>query len=456
MDSNVRRHSHKTMGFSRVLIANRGEIALRILRSLRTMGIEVAIIHGREDRTSLPVRLSDYAVPIYREDPLQSYLDIEAVVEAAKSVRADAVHPGYGFLAENPVFASRLKDEGIAFIGPSSEVLELLGDKIQARSTMAAAGLPVAGGSDLPVENPDEANLIASEIGYPVIIKAAAGGGGIGMQVVVSQDGLDSAFRVCSSRAKSAFGDGRVFIEKYIENAQHIEFQVLGDGTNAVHFGERFCSIQRRHQKILEEGPWLDEDTRNSMGQKVVEGAKKVGYSGLATFEFLRDSNGEFYFLEVNPRVQVEHTVTEQLTGFDLVSLGIRVASGESIGISQGQIKLTGHAIQVRINAEKPADFSPAPGRLWECLLPSGPGIRVDSHACSGYSMPRCFDSLLAKIISHGRDREEAISRLDAALRETVLDGVDTLIPLHRKILQEPNFLNKNVSISYLEDHNFG
>tara|TARA_B100000282_G_scaffold288046_1_gene256268 strand:+ start:1672 stop:3006 length:1335 start_codon:yes stop_codon:yes gene_type:complete len=444
------------MGFSRVLIANRGEIALRILRSLRTMGIEVAIIHGREDRTSLPVRLSDYAVPIYREDPLQSYLDIEAVVEAAKSVRADAVHPGYGFLAENPVFASRLKDEGIVFIGPSSEVLELLGDKIQARSTMAAAGLPVAGGSDLPVENPDEANLIASEIGYPVIIKAAAGGGGIGMQVVVSQDGLDSAFRVCSSRAKSAFGDGRVFIEKYIENAQHIEFQVLGDGTNAVHFGERFCSIQRRHQKILEEGPWLDEDTRNSMGQKVVEGAKKVGYSGLATFEFLRDSNGEFYFLEVNPRVQVEHTVTEQLTGFDLVSLGIRVASGESIGISQGQIKLTGHAIQVRINAEKPADFSPAPGRLWECLLPSGPGIRVDSHACSGYSMPRCFDSLLAKIISHGRDREEAISRLDAALRETVLDGVDTLIPLHRKILQEPNFLNKNVSISYLEDHNFG
>ena len=321
---------------------------------------------------------------------------------------------------------------------------------------MAAAGLPVAGGSDLPVGNPDEANLIASEIGYPVIIKAAAGGGGIGMQVVVSQDGLDSAFRVCSSRAKSAFGDGRVFIEKYIENAQHIEFQVLGDGTNAVHFGERFCSIQRRHQKILEEGPWLDEDTRNSMGQKVVEGAKKVGYSGLATFEFLRDSNGEFYFLEVNPRVQVEHTVTEQLTGFDLVSLGIRVASGESIGISQGQIKLTGHAIQVRINAEKPADFSPAPGRLWECLLPSGPGIRVDSHACSGYSMPRCFDSLLAKIISHGRDREEAISRLDAALRETVLDGVDTLIPLHRKILQEPNFLNKSVSISYLEDHNFG
>ena len=456
MDSNVKRLSPKTMGFSRVLIANRGEIALRILRSLRTMGTEVAIIHGREDRASLPVRLSDYAVPIYRKDPLQSYLDIEAIVEAAKSVNADAVHPGYGFLAENPAFARRLKDEGIVFIGPSPEVLELLGDKIQARSTMASAGLPVAGGSDHPVENPDEANLIAAGIGYPVIIKAAAGGGGIGMQVVVSPDDLDSAFRLCSSRAKSAFGDGRVFVEKYIQNAQHIEFQVLGDGTNAVHFGERFCSIQRRHQKILEEGPWLDEDTRKSIGQKVVEGARTVGYSGLATFEFLRDSDGEFYFLEVNPRVQVEHTVTEQLTGFDLVSLGIRVASGESIGISQDQIQLTGHAIQARVNAEKPTDFSPAPGRLWECLLPSGPGIRVDSHACSGYSMPRCFDSLLAKIISHGRDREEAISRLDAALRETVLDGVDTLIPLHRKILQEPNFLKKNVTISYLEDHNFG
>ena len=456
MNSNVCHLSQRTMGFSRVLIANRGEIALRILRSLRTQGIEVAIIHGREDRTSLPVRLSDHAVPIYRDDPLQSYLDIEAVVGAAKSVGADAVHPGYGFLAENPTFARRLEEEGIVFIGPSAEVLELLGDKLQARSSMAAAGLPVAGGSDHPIGNQDEAKSIAKEIGYPVIIKAAAGGGGIGMQVVESEGELESAFRVCSSRAKSAFGDGRVFIEKYIQNAQHIEFQVLGDGTNAVHFGERFCSIQRRHQKILEEGPWLDEETRNTMGAKVVDGAKAVGYSGLATFEFLRDSNGEFYFLEVNPRVQVEHTVTEELTGHDLVSLGIKVASGEKIPLSQADIRIRGHAIQARINAENPFDFSPAPGRLWECLLPSGPGIRVDSHACSGYSMPRSFDSLLAKVISHGGDRKEAIARLDAALMETVLDGVETLIPLHRSILKEPNFQNRNVTISYLEDHKLG
>ena len=444
-----------SMAFSRVLIANRGEIALRIMRSLRTLGIEASIIHGREDRTSLPVRWSDSAVKIYRDDPLASYLDVEAVVDAAKSVGADAVHPGYGFLAENPNLARRLNEEGITFIGPSAEILELLGDKIQARSAMTAAGLPIAQGSEEPIENSESAMAIAAEIGYPVIIKAAAGGGGIGMQIVHTEDEFDSAFRLCSSRASSAFGDGRVFVEKYIEEAQHIEFQVLGDGKDAVHFGERFCSIQRRHQKILEEGPWLDAETRERIGSKVVEGAKAVGYRGLATFEFLRDAKGEFYFLEVNPRVQVEHTVTEALTGFDLVSLGIRVAAGESLPVSQDEIHLRGHAIQARINAERPEDFTPAPGRLWECILPSGPGIRVDSHACSGYSMPTCFDSLLAKIIAHGRDRKEAIERLDAALRETVLDGVETLIPLHRKILRESDFVKGEITISYLEEHDF-
>ena len=290
-----------SMAFSRVLIANRGEIALRIMRSLRTLGIEASIIHGREDRTSLPVRWSDSAVKIYRDDPLASYLDVEAVVDAAKSVGADAVHPGYGFLAENPNLARRLNEEGITFIGPSAEILELLGDKIQARSAMTAAGLPIAQGSEEPIENSESAMAIAAEIGYPVIIKAAAGGGGIGMQIVHTEDEFDSAFRLCSSRASSAFGDGRVFVEKYIEEAQHIEFQVLGDGKDAVHFGERFCSIQRRHQKILEEGPWLDAETRERIGSKVVEGAKAVGYRGLATFEFLRDAKGEFYFLEVNP-----------------------------------------------------------------------------------------------------------------------------------------------------------
>ena len=456
MNSNVDYSPPRTMGFTRVLIANRGEIALRIIRSLRTLGIEAAIIYGREDRSSLPVRMSDLAIPVYRDDPLLSYLDVEAVVSAAKEIDADAVHPGYGFLAENPLLARRLKEEEITFIGPSADVLELLGDKIKARSAMVAAGLPVAGGSDHPIHNAAEASLIAEDIGYPVIIKAAAGGGGIGMQVVNSRDEFDSAFRLCSSRARSAFGDDRIFVEKYIQNAQHIEFQVLGDGKDAVHFGERFCSIQRRHQKILEEGPWLNSKDRLEMGKKVVEGAKSVGYSGLATFEFLRDSDGEFYFLEVNPRVQVEHTVTEVLTGFDLVSLGIRVAAGESLPLTQEDIVLRGHAIQARINAERPGDFTPAPGRLWECILPSGPGLRVDSHACSGYTMPRDFDSLLAKIIAHGRDRGEAISRLDAALRETVLDGVETLIPLHRKILKEPDFVSREITISYLDDHNFG
>ena len=325
--------------FRRVLIANRGEIALRILRSLRSMGIDAVVIHGKEDRLSLPVRLADEGVYIPRSDPLASYLDIEAIVEAAKEVGADAVHPGYGFLAENPVFAQRLEDEGIIFIGPSPEVLRLLGDKIAARDAMTKAGIPVARGSDGPISNPKEASKQAAEIGYPVIIKAAAGGGGIGMQVVDSPDDFDKALRLCQGRALSAFGDDRVFLEKFIRGAQHIEFQVLGDGEKAIHFGERFCSIQRRHQKILEEGPWLSEDIRSELGSRVVAGAEAVGYKGLATFEFLRDTDGEFFFLEVNPRVQVEHTVTEMITGHDLVSLGIRIAAGESIPLSQALVQ---------------------------------------------------------------------------------------------------------------------
>ena len=348
--------------FRRVLIANRGEIALRILRSLRVMGVEVVTIHGKEDRLSLPVRLADESVYIPRSDPLASYLDIEAIVAAAKEVGADAVHPGYGFLAENPIFAERLEEEGITFIGPSPDVLRLLGDKIAARDAMVKSGIPVARGSDGPVSDPEEAAIQAAEIGYPVIIKASAGGGGIGMQVVESPADFDKALRICQGRAKSAFGDDRVFLEKFIQGAQHIEFQVIGDGERAIHLGERFCSIQRRHQKILEEGPWLSEEVRADLGSKVVEGAKAVGYKGLATFEFLRDSNGDFYFLEVNPRVQVEHTVTEMITGTDLVSMGIRVAAGEGIPLKQDEIRISGHAIQTRINAENPRTLSPSPG----------------------------------------------------------------------------------------------
>ncbi len=441
------------MMFRRVLIANRGEIALRIIRSLHSLGIEAVMIYGREDRISTPVRLADESVYIPRDDPLASYLDIEAIVSAAKDVGADAVHPGYGFLAENPTFARRLSEEGIVFIGPSSDVLKLLGDKITAREAMVKAGLPVAKGSPGPISNPEEASLIATDIGFPVIIKAAAGGGGIGMQVVESEDEFESAMKLCQGRALSAFGDDRVFLEKFIEGAQHIEFQVLGDGKDAVHFGERFCSIQRRHQKILEEGPWLSDEIRKEIGDKVVAGAKAVGYCGLATFEFLRDSRGDFYFLEVNPRVQVEHTVTEMITGTDLVSMGIRVASGEPIKLIQDDIQIRGHAIQVRLNAENPVTLSPSPGKLWECHWPGGPGVRIDTHAHTGYDMPASFDSLLAKLIVWAPTREESISKLIAALHEIKLLGVDTLIPLHLAILSENDFRKRDITIHYLEEH---
>ena len=439
--------------FRRVLIANRGEIALRILRSLRALGIEGVVVHGREDRLTLPVRMADEGAFIPREDPLASYLDIEAVVAAAKEVGADAVHPGYGFLAENATLAERLAEEGIVFIGPSPKVLRLLGDKISARDAMVKAGLPVAKGSGQPISDEAEALSMAEEIGYPVMIKAAAGGGGIGMQVVNSGDEFDSALRLCQGRALSAFGDDRVFVEKFIEGAQHIEFQVLGDGNKAVHFGERFCSIQRRHQKIIEEGPWLSDEVREELGAKVVAGAEAVGYKGLATFEFLRDSDGEFYFLEVNPRVQVEHTVTEMITGADLVSLGIKVAAGEPLPISQSEVQISGHAIQTRINAEDPFTLKPSPGRIWECHWPGGPGVRVDTHSHTGYDMPPSFDSLLAKVIVWAPAREEAIAKMDAALAETIIIGVDTLIPLHRAILAEPDFRNGDITIAYLDEH---
>ncbi len=439
--------------FEKVLIANRGEIALRISRSLRKLGCQVAIIHGREDRQSLPVRFSDQAVTNYRDNPLESYLDFESVIAAAKEIGAEAIHPGYGFLAENSAFVKRCEEEGIVFIGPSSDVIALLGDKIEARKAMEAAGLPVARGSSEPVVNPSDATALAEDIGYPVIIKAAAGGGGIGMQIVYDESEFASALNLCQSRAQSAFGDERVFVEKYIEGAQHVEFQVLADGTDAIHFGERFCSIQRRHQKLIEEGPWLTPEVREEIGARVCEGARAVGYKGLATFEFLRDAHGDFYFLEVNPRVQVEHTVTEMITGEDLVSLGVRVAAGESLPLSQQDVFFDGHAIQCRINAEDPVNFIPSPGRLWECHFPGGFGVRVDTHAHVGYEMPGCFDSLLAKMIVWAPSREEAIAGMRVALDETRLVGVETVIPLQRVIMDEEDFLNGDITIRYLEEH---
>ena len=441
------------MGFSKVLIANRGEIALRIMRTLRDMNIEAAIIYGKEDRLSLPVRLSDDAH--FRDviNPLDAYLDIEAVVQAAKDMGCDAVHPGYGFLAENATFVKRLQEEGITFIGPSSDVITLLGDKIEARAAMEAAGLPTARGSSEPISEASVASELADEIGYPVIIKAAAGGGGIGMQIVEAADEFESALKLCQSRAKSAFGDSRVFVEKYIQGAQHVEFQVLADGNKAIHFGERFCSIQRRHQKLVEEGPWLTPEKREEIGALVCRGAESVGYKGLATFEFLRDANGDFYFLEVNPRVQVEHTVTELITGHNLVELGIRVAQGESLPFAQEDITWNGHSIQCRLNAEDPREFIPSPGRLWECHFPSGFGVRVDTHAHPGYEMPGSFDSLLAKLLVWGRDREDAIRRMRTALEETVITGVEHLIPLHRRIMDETDFINGDITIQYIDMH---
>ena len=441
------------MGFKRVLIANRGEIALRILRTLRDMGIEAAIIHGREDRLSLPVRFADIAYANYKQNPLDSYLDIESVIKAAKEMGCDAVHPGYGFLAENATFVRRLKEEGITFIGPSSDVITLLGDKIEARAAMEAAGLPTAKGSSESISDAAVASALAEDIGYPVIIKAAAGGGGIGMQIVEESSEFENALKLCQSRARSAFGDERVFVEKYIQGAQHIEFQVLGDGKKAIHFGERFCSIQRRHQKLVEEGPWLSDEKREEIGALVCKGAESVGYKGLATFEFLRDANGDFYFLEVNPRVQVEHTVTELITGHNLVELGIRVAQGEPLPLEQKDIVLRGHAIQCRLNAEDPRNFIPSPGRLWECHFPSGYGVRVDTHAYPGYEMPGCFDSLLAKLLVWGKDREDAVKRMRTALDETTISGVEHLIPLHRRIMDEADFLQKDITIQYIDMH---
>ena len=356
-------------------------------------------------------------------------------------------------MAENAAFVARLEEEGITFIGPASGVITLLGDKIEARAAMEAAGLPTAKGSSEPIASAEVASALADEIGYPVIIKAAAGGGGIGMQIVQQADEFESALKLCQSRAKSAFGDERVFVEKYIQGAQHVEFQVLADGKKAIHFGERFCSIQRRHQKLVEEGPWLTDEKRAEIGALVCKGAEAVGYKGLATFEFLRDANGDFYFLEVNPRVQVEHTVTELITGHNLVELGIRVAQGEALPMAQEDITWRGHAIQCRLNAEDPREFVPSPGRLWECHFPSGFGIRCDTHAHPGYEMPGCFDSLLAKLLVWGRDREDAVRRMKTALDETMITGVEHLIPLHRRIMDEEDFNNGDITIQYIDMH---
>ncbi len=439
--------------FEKLLVANRGEIAVRVIRACKELNIRTVAVYSEADSNSMHAQMADEAICIGGAPSAESYLRIDRIIGAAEISDVDAIHPGYGFLSENAHFAEVCENCNIRFIGPKSDAMNALEDKALSRELARKAGVPIPPGSKDVVETEQEALKTAKEIGYPVMIKAAAGGGGIGIQVVNSPDEFEAALRLCQGRALSAFGDDRVFVEKFIEGAQHIEFQILADGSKAVHFGERFCSIQRRHQKIIEEGPWLSEEVREELGAKVVAGAEAVGYEGLATFEFLRDSEGEFYFLEVNPRVQVEHTVTEMIAGVDLISLGIRVAAGESLPLSQDDVKLSGHAIQVRINAENPFTLEPSPGRIWECHWPGGPGVRVDTHAHTGYDMPPSFDSLLAKLIVWAPTREEAIAKMDAALGETLIIGVDTLIPLHRAILNETDFRNREVNVGYLDGH---
>ncbi len=439
------------MAFRRVLIANRGEIALRILRALRDLGIEAAIVHGREDRLSLPVRLADVALEIVRSNPLDSYLDIEAVV-SRENVGVRRRPPWLRIFGRKRRLRAPAGEEGITFIGPSADVITLLGDKIEARAAMEAAGLPTAKGAASRFQT------LRSLQHWPTTSATCDHQSRRWRRWHRhanrrSRARIRRALKLCQSRARSAFGDDRVFVEKYIQGAQHVEFQVLADGERAIHFGERFCSIQRRHQKLVEEGPWLDDAKRAEIGALVCAGAESVGYKGLATFEFLRDAAGDFYFLEVNPRVQVEHTVTELITGHNLVELGIRVAQGEDLPLAQTDIAWRGHAIQCRLNAEDPREFIPSPGRVWDCHFPSGFGIRCDTHAHPGYEMPGCFDSLLAKLLVWGRDRDDAIRRMRTALDETVITGVEHLVPLHRRIMDESDFIAGDITIRYIEEH---
>ena len=419
---------------------------------MNDIGVESLVIYSEADEGSAYIDEASSAVRMDGNRPDETYLNKEAILEIAKKHGADAIHPGYGFLSENASFARQVKNSGLLFIGPDPDLIEQMGEKVKGRETMAAHGFPVFPGSEA-LENKENIDELARGIGFPLVVKPSGGGGGIGMQIVQKADEFESALKLCQSRAKSAFGDERVFVEKYIQGAQHVEFQVLADGKNAIHFGERFCSIQRRHQKLVEEGPWLTDDKRAEIGALVCKGAESVGYKGLATFEFLRDANGDFYFLEVNPRVQVEHTVTELITGHNLVELGIRVAQGEALPLKQEDITWRGHSIQCRLNAEDPREFVPSPGRLWECHFPSGFGIRCDTHAHPGYEMPGCFDSLLAKLLVWGRDREDAIRRMKTALDETMITGVEHLIPLHRRIMDEEDFNNGDITIQYIDMH---
>ena len=438
----------------KILVANRGEIAVRIIRACREMGVQTVAAFSGADRGASFTHYADEACQIGPAAAVQSYLNIAVIIEKAKEYDCDAIHPGYGFLAENPAFASACEREGIVFIGPSSRVLELLGNKVTARTEMRKAGVPVVPGTDRCVTDTAQARIVAGEIGYPVILKPAGGGGGIGMTIVTSEGVLRESLESAQKLAGTTFGLPDIYIEKYLSNPRHIEFQILADGAgNAVHLGERECSIQRRHQKLIEESPStaLTDDMRAHMGRVAVDAARWVNYQGAGTVEFLF-SDGKFYFLEVNARIQVEHPVTEMVTGTDIVKEQIRVASGLPLSICQDDVALRGNAIECRINAENPLnDFAPAPGRMSIYLPPGGPGIRVDSGSCGPATIPPYYDSMIAKLIVWGADRDEAIQRMRRALFEYVIEGVESNIPFHLAVMQNERFVRGELGTHFIE-----
>ena len=439
--------------FDKILIANRGEIALRVIRAAREMGIKTVAVHSTADSDAMHVRMADESVCIGPPPSPQSYLSMPAIISACEITGAQAIHPGYGFLSENAEFVQIVEDHDITFIGPNAEHIRVMGDKITAKDTMKELGVPCVPGSDGGVPTLEDAKRIGEEFGYPVIIKATAGGGGRGMKVAQNADEMESAFMTARAEGKAAFGNDEVYIEKYLTTPRHIEIQVFGDGKgNAVHLGERDCSLQRRHQKVFEEapGPSITPEERSRIGKICADAVAKINYIGAGTIEFLYE-NGEFYFIEMNTRLQVEHPVTEGIFGVDLVREQIRVASGLPMSFTQDDLEIEGHAIEVRINAEKLPNFSPCPGKITAYHAPGGLGVRMDSALYDGYSIPPYYDSLIAKLIVQGRDRTEALARLERALGELIVDGIDTTVPLFHALLQEPDLHSGEYNIHWLE-----
>ncbi|MCB1758976.1 MAG: acetyl-CoA carboxylase biotin carboxylase subunit [Gammaproteobacteria bacterium] len=438
----------------KLVIANRGEIALRIQRACRELGIRTVAVHSEADRDLKHVRLADESVCIGPPASADSYLQVPSIISAAEVTDAVAIHPGYGFLSENADFAERVEQSGFIFVGPKPETIRLMGDKITAISAMRAAGVPCVPGSDGPLTDDRQRTLqLAHEIGYPVIIKASGGGGGRGMRVVHSEAALLNAIALTKTEAGSTFGNDTVYMEKYLQNPRHVEFQVLADTHgNAIHLGERDCSMQRRHQKVVEEAPApeISEELRNRIGERCAEACRQIGYRGAGTFEFLYE-NGEFYFIEMNTRVQVEHPVTEMITGIDIVKAQLLIADGEKLAYRQEDIQIRGHAVECRINAEDPKNFMPSPGTINHLHIPGGPGIRVDTHIYEGYPVPPYYDSMIGKLIAHGENRDAAIARMRTALSEMIIDGIKTNIPLHQEIMRDQMFIAGGANIHYLE-----